>query len=86
MSDKLNEFLSKEPQVRTRCSICANDEIAEVVESHLKKLRVGSTAVTMKRVYDGLIFPQWEHPKSFDTIRAHVKKCMRRNIRTGEEL
>ena len=84
MSDLLTTFLAKERQ--NRCSVCANEAVAEIIEQHLDLLYHNKTTITLNAVYDGLLFPQFGHPKTMDTVRNHVRKCLNRDPATGAEL
>jgi len=84
-NDKLRKFLSNAP-VRRGCSICANEELTATIDAHLDMLRDGETSISLSYVHEHFIIPEFGKPLSYDTIRAHVRRCLKRAPATGESL
>jgi hypothetical protein len=85
MNKRLEDFLVRRLE-QHRCIVCKHDEVSEIIEAHLDKLQSGETLVPLATVHSGLILPAFGVPKCMDTIRSHVRCCLKRNPATGEEL
>lgn len=83
---KLKEFL-EEAKVHRHCSVCSDIAVSRVIEEHLDLLRDGETVISLRYVHEHFILANYPTaPKTMDTIRKHVRKCLKRDPKTGEEL
>ena len=85
MSKRLEDFLSNRLENR-RCCVCKHDEVSEIIEAQLDRLRDGVSAVSLAVVFHGLLLPTFGVPQCMDTVRNHVRRCLKRDPATGESL
>ena len=84
---KLQEFLEKEEAKKQlqSCVVCANETVREIVSLHLDKLQRGDTTITLSHLHKNLLV-ELGGPKSYEVVKRHVRKCLKRDVRTGEAL
>jgi len=80
-----SDWLSTEEEKvrRKQCSICSNDELKDIVDAHLDALAEGRTKISLKHMYDNFLMVRFPVLPAYPTIRAHCRKCLRRNALTG---
>ncbi len=85
MNQQLKEFLDNAETGR-RCVVCRHEEVADIIEAHLDLLKSGKSKISLSQVHSGLILPAYGVPKGMDTVRSHVRRCLKRDPATGESL
>ena len=82
---KLDDFLA-EPTKPIRCFCCKNSELNATIVAYLDKLRSGQTRVSLTRLHQGYLLPNFGGPKHVTSVANHVRSCLSRNPMTGESL
>lgn len=87
-ADKLDKFLQEE-QARLRiiaCQTCANELVRETVSLHLDRLQAGTTTITLSHLHKHHLVPNLNGPKSYESVKRHVRQCLCRDVTTGNPL
>jgi hypothetical protein len=83
---KLEEFLKATPKVGASCICCSDDMLASEVYAWIVALAAGKTRVTASYFHANYVLPNYGNPRSPDSIRDHVRKCLGRDPKTGRKL
>ena len=82
-TDTYRKFmLSDKAKRQTKCTVCQNPTVAEIVVLHLDALREKTTAVSLAHVHRHLLL-KYGAPKSCTAVYNHVNNCLGRNTTTG---
>jgi hypothetical protein len=85
--DRLAEFLEAEEKklAMKRCGTCSHEPTREIVSAHLDKLQMGETTISLSYVHANLLVDMGG-PKNYESVKRHVRQCLKRDVRTGEPL
>lgn len=84
----LEKFLA-EAEAKQRlvsCQTCANEAVRQVVTAFLDKLQLGTTSITLSHLHKHMLVPDLKGPRSYESLKRHVKQCLERDVRTGQPL
>lgn len=84
----LTEFIQKAEKERRQsmCACCKNKELAEQLEKFLIAKAAGESSLSLHWAHDRWLVPEYDAPHSYSAILRHVRRCLKRDPKTGEKL
>lgn len=67
------------------CSVCRNKELRAAIAYFYEKKTAGETLLTLGWFYEKKLQAEFGGPPS-RTVRDHVRRCMRLDVKTGQPL
>lgn len=86
MTKELEDFLESRKGAGNRCVVCRHENVSDIIVAHLDLLESGGSLIPLAVVHTGLILPVYGVPKCMETVRTHVRRCLKRDPATGESL
>ncbi len=87
----LDSFLSSNSDVGVNtggrsCLCCADEKLATDIVAYLDKVAAGETEVPLTFFHQRYIEPTYGRPRHINSLRNHVRVCLRRDKNTGKPL